>query len=104
MVRHLLCDLEFTAIPEVFGDPRGAERMISDLRLDSRGERPAADHSPGIGLRHRLAGESIGSPTSGAEKVALTIAAHPDSLDIGMQVVVKVVVAGHLMSFSALLV
>ena len=67
MRRDLLGNLQTAAIPEVRGNSRRPERVISDLRMDAGSLCPPADHSVGIRLAHRPGCERIGFPDRGAE-------------------------------------
>ena len=48
---------ERTAIAEICGNPDRAECVIADRRHDAGGHGAAADHAPGIRLRHGLLGQ-----------------------------------------------
>jgi hypothetical protein len=75
MRRDLLGNLETAAIPEVRGNSRRPEGMVSDLRMDAGNLCPPTNHPVGIGLAHRAACERIGFPNRRAELWPLMIKA-----------------------------
>jgi hypothetical protein len=60
MRRDLLGNLQTAAIPEVRGNSRRPEGVVSDFRMDAGSLCPPADHPVGIRLPHWPACERIG--------------------------------------------
>ena len=67
MRRHLLRELEFATVLQVFRDPGGPERVIPDLRVDSGGERPPPNHPISVCLHHGFVGQPTRAASSGPE-------------------------------------
>lgn len=102
VVRHLLGYFELAAVAQIFRDPGGAEAVAADFCADAGLDGPAADHAVNVRLRHGFFRELVCSPAHGAEEVAFRDLFDLRALDIGLQVVVKVMVAGHLVALAAL--
>src|SRR4051812_19188346 len=94
--------LQRAAVLEVGGDAGGAEAVVADRGGDAGGGGAAADHGVGVGLRQGRAGELAGAAADGAEQRPLRVAAQAGAVEVGGEVVIKVVVAGHLVPLAAL--
>ena len=82
MRRDLLGNLQTAAIPEVRGNSRRPERVISDLRMDAGALSSPPDHPVGIRLAQRPSCERIGFPDRRAEQRPLRIRFEIDALPI----------------------
>lgn len=103
VVRHSSRLLERAAVLEMGGDPRGPERMIANLGVDAGSRRTAPDHRIGIGLGQGRARKPIGAVPYRAEQRPLVISADAGRIDVGVQIDLEIVVAGHGMRLAAFL-
>ena len=78
--------------------------MVAGLRVDPGRDRPARDHLIGIGLGQGCSGQPISAPPDRAEQRPPRVRVQPAPVDIGVEVGLEVMVAGHLMPLAALLV
>jgi hypothetical protein len=84
MRSHRLGVLKRAAVAEIGSDPGRAERVIADRRHDAGGRCAAADHAPGIRLRHGLLGQhGCVVPRAGAEEKSLAILGDTGGIDVG---------------------
>ena len=83
---HFLRVLECTAVGKVSRDPGRAKSVAAD-RLGDAGRRSApTDHSPGIGLGHRIGRQYFAVVTPrGAEQPTLAVFRHAGSIDVRVQ-------------------
>jgi hypothetical protein len=103
VVRHGGRVLERAAVLQVGGDPGRPEAVVADPRADAGGKRPSLHHGVGIGLRQGSAAELPGPAADRPEEPPLRIRADPGLVQIGVQVGLKRVVAGHLVPLAAFL-
>lgn len=85
MIRHLLRDFQLAAVPQIFGDARGAKGVIADLGPNADRLRTAADHAVGVRLRHGLIGEEPSSAPHRPKERGLALG-ELRRLDISMEV------------------
>lgn len=95
--------LQRTAIFQIGRDPRRAKGMVANRRLDSGGECPPAHHGMGIGLRQGIAAQLPGAAGNGPEQGPLGIRLDAGPHQVGMQVLLERVMAGHLVPLAAFL-
>lgn len=57
MVRHLLCDFQLAAVPQVFSDAGRTESVTADFGFDAGVIGATADHSVYVGLAHGAVGQ-----------------------------------------------
>jgi len=75
--------------------PRGAEGVVADLGGDAGPGGAAADHGVGVSLRQWRGGQHRPPPLDGAEQRSLGIAAQGAAVEIGVQIGLQGMVAGH---------
>jgi hypothetical protein len=85
-------------------NPSGPEGVIADARLDAGGSGPAADHGVGVCLKEGSSSQQPRATANSAEKRAFRVMPDAAAVEISLQVVFEVVVAGHLVPLAALLV
>ena len=92
-----------SAIFQIGRNSRGPKTVVSQLGRNPGSSSAPADHRIGIGLGQGGARELAGAPAYGAEQRPLGIIGQVSALYIGMQIGLKIVVAGHFMLLAALL-
>ena len=103
MIGHLLRDFQLAPVPQIFRNARGAKGVVADLRPNADGRRALANHAVGVRLRHGLIREQPRSASHRPKEWALALR-ELRHLDIGVEVLIKIVMAGHRMEFSTFLV
>ena len=99
---HRLGVLERASTFQIRSNPGGAESMAADWCLDAGGPGSPADHAPGVGLAHRLVGQSACLPAlAAAKQPAFAIVADARGLDVGVQLLGQFVVTGDDMLLAA---
>jgi len=95
---------ERAAVLEVGGDPGRAKREVADLGRDAGRSRAPTDHRVGVCLGQGRRRQRVGASADRPKQRPLRIAREPAAVDIGMEVSLEVVVAGHFVALAALLV
>ena len=98
--------LELPAILQVGGDAGRPEAVVANGAADARGLGAPADHRPGGFARHRPVAKRppLHPARHGTEQRSFTVAGDPRRLDIGIEITLEQVVAGHVVALAALLV
>jgi hypothetical protein len=105
MGRHGLRVFQHTAVAEIGGDASRTKCMVADRCVNAGGNCTAADHAPGVRLRHGLLGQHRRIvPGAGAKQLAFAVFRDAGDIDVGAQCVGKRVVARHGVLLAALLV
>lgn len=104
MVSHLLRNLRLAPMAQILRNASGTKRMAVDSRLHSCCRRTPADHAADIRLAHRPLAEPSRPPFDGRKHVALGIRPEIGGFDVLAKVGIELVMTGHLVTFSALLV
>jgi hypothetical protein len=104
MISHLLSHFELTPIPQIFRDPRGPKAVAAYFGKNSGIKGTPANHPVNIRLGHWFFRELFGAALRSAEEITFSVLTDPGGLDVGVKIVFQVMVAGHLMAFSALFV
>ncbi len=103
VVCHLRRLFQRPAVLEIGGDAGRPKAVVAELGIDAgRGGAPA-DHRIGVARRQHGAGELAGAAADGAEQRPLGVVADAGLVEIGGEVGLKVVVAGHGMRLAAFL-
>src|ERR1017187_9996696 len=103
MSRHLLRELTTTAVAQVLSNASCPKGVIADPSLDPRGVRPSANHPVNIRLGHGIGRECSAAPAHSPKWIALEVAGEASGADVGIQISLEIVVAGHLMALAAFL-
>ncbi len=104
MIGHRRGFFERAAILQISRYPRRPKRMIADLRGDPSGVSAAADHLVGVGLGQGRFGELVRASADRAEQWPLRIGRQASDVDIGVQIGLKIVMAGHGVALATLFV
>ena len=99
MVGHLLRDFQLATVAQILGDAGGAEGVATDFCLDPGLLGPPSDHAPDIGLAQGPARKRCAAPGRRAKEPVFP--ARLRRQQIGMQVLLKIVVARHFMLLAA---
>src|SRR5208282_3313512 len=101
---HSLSVLKRAAVVEIGGDAGGAESVVANRRRNIRVTRAALEHAPGVRLRHRAISQNAGAPDGRAEQRPSAIIGKFGGLDVVLQVVLEMMVAGHAVFLTAFFV
>ena len=108
MVGHLARLFQRAAIFEVGSDAGTPKGMVADRRGDAGALGPAAHHGMGLTRRDSTAGQPLmataGPGGDRGKQRGFRLMAEPARIEIGVQIGLEIVVAGHLMTLAALFV
>ena len=104
MVRHRRGALQRPAGFEVRGDAGRPERVIAGLGGDPGRSGSTDDHPVRLALHQGIARQPPRSSLYRTEQRPLRLVREPAAVDVGVQVLLKIVVARHLVPLAALLV
>lgn len=104
MRRHPLGNLQLAAVLKIGCDAGRPEGVAADLGLDSGCESSSPNHSSDIGLDQGIGRQLARSPARRAKERAFPVFGDAGGSDVFLKVAVQVVMRGHFVFFSALLV
>lgn len=103
MVRHGGGLFQRAAVLEIGRDAGRPEAVVAGFRGNAGGSEAPPDHRVGVGLGERGPGQPPGAAPNRAEQWPLRVVAQARAVEVGDQVLLQIVVAGHGMPLAAFL-
>jgi hypothetical protein len=97
---HLLCELATTAVAEVLSNASRTKRVIANSSPNASTQGLPSDHPIHVGLGEGIGRQNPRLTSRAAKQVALEIVRDAGGLDVGIQIGLEMVIAGHLMPLA----
>jgi hypothetical protein len=103
VARRLLSDIDAAPVLQVISDAGGPERVATDVGRDATVSCTPLNHSVNVGPGHSLAGELAGLPGRCPEEGTFAIGPDGGGVQVFVEVILKLVMARHLVELAVLL-